>query len=232
MRMLLLAILSFVLAAGPLQGGAFGAGPANAGAQPISKTQAYFPGDVVHIIVAAPVDTDGVTAVMPDGQELNLIFDKRKSVWHNYWQVPIGFRKGSYTAKLIAMDVEGNQFEGESSPIFVEEPTLPVILRFAGSEEAKPTPVAAPPTEKPKEAARAVKPAVKPKKKIAVQSKEDFNVARLKYITLAKDYLQKKEYEKAKAQLEALLKIDPDNREVKLMISRIDAIIKARKTNL
>ena len=198
----------------------------------ISKpSQIYFPGDVVHIVVEAPVDTDSVSAVMPDSQELSMVFDRRAKIWHNYWQVPMGFKKGVYTAKLTAVDVEGRNFKGETAPIFVDEPTLPVVMRFAPSEEVRPAPVAARAKVKPKEEIKiAKKPSVKAKKRIAVLPKEDFNTARMRYITSARDFLAKQEYEKAKVQLEALLDIDPGNTEVKLMLSRIESIIKARKT--
>lgn len=243
MKMLLYVVLGFILAAG-LSQAAVAADQTGSSSSGTSRAQAYFPGDTVHVIVSAPIDTDSVTAVMPDGQELNMIYDRRNKVWHNYWQVPMGFRKGTYTAKLTAVDVEGKSFEGETAPIFVNEPTLPVVMQFASSAEVKPAQAAAPaPFSRPKEAAQptvsrpkaAVKVAKKPAKtktKIAAQAKEDFDVARLRYITLAKDYMEKQEYEKAKAQLESLLKIDPENMEVRLMLSRIEAIIKARKTTL
>ncbi len=234
MKMLLYLILGFILVAGLPQAAMAAADQTGSSSSGISKpAQTYFPGDTVHIIVSAPIDTDSVTAVMPDGQELNMIYDRRNKIWHNYWQVPIGFRKGTYTAKLSAVDVEGRSFEGETSPIFVAEPTLPVVLRFASSEEVKPVSVAAPPSvAKTKETVKVAKRPVKSKRKIAAQPEEDFDAARLRYITLAKNYMAKQEYEKAKVQLEALLKIDPENREVKAMLNRLEAIIKASKTNL
>lgn len=180
----------------------------------VKRGQVYFPGDTVHIVVEAPMDTDSVSAVMPDGQELSMFLDRRTKVWHNYWQVPVNFKKGTYTAKLTAVDVEGRNFEGETAPIFVEEPTMPVVMRFAPSGKVKPAAAAPAPA-----AARA-----------KFKSKEEFNVARMRYILLAKDFMAKQEYEKAKAQLEALLEIDPGNAEVKLMLSRIEVLIKARKT--
>lgn len=233
MRKLLFFILGFILMAGLPRAAMAAPDQTGSSSSGISRTQSYFPGDVVHIVVSAPIDTDSVTAVMPDGQEINLIFDRRNKNWHNYWQVPVGFRKGTYTARLSAVDIEGRSFAGETSPIFVDEPTLPVVMRFAASEEVKPVPVAAPPpVVQPKEAVKIAKPAVKPKKKIAAKPKEDLNVLRLRYITLAKNYVTNQEYEKAKTQLEALLKIDPENKEVKLMLNRIEAIIKAKETTL
>jgi hypothetical protein len=234
MKMILFFILGFILMAGLPQAAMAAADQTGSSASGISRpAQSYFPGDVVHVVVSAPIDTDSVSALMPDGQELSMIYDRRNKIWHNFWQVPVGFRKGTYTAKLNAVDIEGRNFEGETSPIFVDEPTLPVVMQFTASEEVKPAPVAAPPAvAKPKETVRAATPPVKAKRKVAAQPKEDFNVKRLRYITLAKNYVANQEYEKAKVQLEALLKIDPENKEVKVMLNRIEAIIKAKETTL
>jgi hypothetical protein len=219
MRKLLFAALGLILAACLSQAG-----------QAAVSHQVYFPGDVVHIVVEAPVNTDSVSAVMPDGQELNMIFDRRNQVWHNYWQVPMSFKKGTYTAKLSALDVEGKSFEGESAPILVDEPTIPVIMRFTSSGEVRPAPAAVAPVPA-APAPVAVRAKAKPReKRIVAQPKEDFNVARIRYITSARDFVAKQEYEKAVIQLQALLKIDPGNKEVKLMLARIESIIKARKT--
>lgn len=231
-------------------------------------SQAYYPGDVVHVVVEAPVDTDSVTAVMPDGQELNMVYDRRNKVWHNYWQVPMYFKKGTYVAKLTATDVEGKNFEGETSSIIVAEPTMPVIMRFVSSEEAaqkpaavqpappapavapapakpapaaikpapapvKPAPVAAKPAPVPAKPARVVPKAPvqrsKTKTSISVTPKLDINIIRLRYIVAARNYVAKQDYVNARTRLNALLKIDPENSEIKQMLTRIETVIKTRQ---
>ena len=216
--------------------------------------QVYYPGDVVHVVVEAPIDTDNVTAIMPDGQELIMVYDRRNKIWHNYWQVPMYFKRGTYVAKLTATDVEGKTFKGETSSIVVAEPTMPVVMQFASSPEAPaipatPAPIVqkpvAPPAVAPapthpavKQAVVTVKPKAKPVKTVKKRAKsrvkptaapkEDINILRMRYITSARNYLSKQDYENAKAQLVALLKIDPENTEVKLMLDRISAVIKAK----
>jgi hypothetical protein len=216
--------------------------------------QIYLPGDVVHIVVEAPIDTSSVTATMPDDQELQMIYDQRTKVWHNYWQVPMSFKKGTYTATLVAMDVEGRTFTGKSAPIFIDEPTMPLVMRFAPAPAAAPVaaaptratsapaPVAAVPSRRATSAPVAVaaetrvatkastRTAKAPVKsvKTAAAPKEDINVTRMRYMTLARDFMAQQKYEEAKKQLEALLKIDPQNKEIVIMISRLDAIIKAK----
>jgi hypothetical protein len=97
--------------------------------------------------------------------------------------------------------------------------------------ETKPAPqavvAAAPPAEKPIKTA-AVKPTVKPRKKaVAAMTKEDLNITRLKLITKARAYMLDHNYEKAKEQLLVLLKLSPDDAKIKLMLDRVEAIIKS-----
>ncbi|HVN67214.1 MAG TPA: hypothetical protein VMT55_02505, partial [Candidatus Sulfotelmatobacter sp.] len=60
----------------------------------------YLPGDFVHIIVDAPSDTAAITSILPNGEQIELAHDRRANVWHGLWQVPIGFKPGTYTAGL------------------------------------------------------------------------------------------------------------------------------------
>lgn len=89
------------------------------------------PGDIVHIIVEAPFDTQQVSAVMPDEQKIDLTYDGRRTVWHGYWEVPYGFKKGVYTAVLLAVDVEGKTFQGQSSQFIIGEPTMALLVQLA-----------------------------------------------------------------------------------------------------
>ena len=67
-----------------------------AGAQiaPATDARVYLPGDFVHVIVEAPVDTTQITALMPDGNAISLIQGRRTNIWRGIWQVPISFKKG------------------------------------------------------------------------------------------------------------------------------------------
>ena len=182
----------------------------------------YFPGDVVHIVVDAPPDVIRVTALMPDGEQLNMSFSRRAGVWHNYWEVPPGFKKGGYTAKLRAVDVEGRVFEGDSELFYVGEPTLPMIMQIMPTKEAR---ALRPPAVK-KEAAKKKKIAQKPKpkpkkvKKAAVKPKPQ-PVDRIRLIVEARENLFREEYGKLKGKLDTLLRIDPDNNEIRSMRKRI-----------
>jgi len=180
----------------------------------------YFPGDVVHIVVDAPPDVIRVTALMPDGEQLNMSFSRRAGVWHNYWEVPPGFKKGGYTAKLRAVDVEGRVFEGDSELFYVGEPTLPMIMQIMPTKEAR---ALRPPAVK-KAAAKKKKVAKKPKpkkeKKVAVKPKLA-EADRIRLIVESREHLFREEYGKLKGKLDTLLRIDPDNDEIRSMRKRI-----------
>ncbi|MFA6169382.1 MAG: response regulator [Candidatus Margulisiibacteriota bacterium] len=89
----------------------------------------YLPGDFVHVIVDAPVDTTQISAVMPDGTIVNLIQGRRANLWRGIWQVPVDFGKGTYRAKLSAVDVRGNIFDGETNPFAIGELAVIAITR-------------------------------------------------------------------------------------------------------
>lgn len=97
----------------------------------------YFPGDYVHILVSAPLDTAKITGVMPNGDMIELVHDRRAKVWSGLWQVPIGFKAGSYTAELQASDIEGNKYTGETSPFIVGELTMITMIEKPVSPEAE-----------------------------------------------------------------------------------------------
>jgi len=197
----------------------------------------YLPGDIVHIVIEAPVDTNRIKAIMPDGEEINLIYDGHLNIWNGYWEVPAGFKKGIYQARLAASDVEGVSFEGSSSAFYISEPVLALMMKVAPSEEVAGEER---PTEKEK-IAKSVEPTVinppvkiaakkvKPGKVARIVPKEDINVAKARLIAAARSYLAQFEYEKAKAELNALLKIEPDNKEVKTMLNRLEAVIRTRE---
>jgi len=97
----------------------------------------YLPGDFVHIIVDAPLDTAQMSAVMPDGTIINMVQERRRTIWRGIWQVPLDFKQGTYSAKLSAIDLEGNVFDGLSDSFVVGQLSLTTLV-------AKPTIEAAP----------------------------------------------------------------------------------------
>lgn len=94
----------------------------------------YLPGDFVHVIVDAPTDTAQITATMPDGTDVSLVQQRVSGLWRGIWQVPVNFTKGTYFAKLMAVDVLGNVFAGESDVFSVGELSM-ISLIGKGSPE-------------------------------------------------------------------------------------------------
>jgi hypothetical protein len=90
--------------------------------------KSYLPGDLVHLVVGAPADVVEIKAVLPDGQTIKLDFERRTHVWHGYWEVPYGFKKGTYSAALTAFDVEGKSFSGQTVYFYIGEPALVTLI--------------------------------------------------------------------------------------------------------
>jgi hypothetical protein len=202
----------------------------------------YLPGDVVHLVINAPLDTARVTAVAPDGKTIEMAYDKEAKAWDGYWEIPLGFKKGIYNATLKALDVENRKFEGKTASFYVGEPVLPLVLKLENTEQAE---VVAPPAARRAEASRP-----EPEKEIAVEEveqpaamaapakravavrprpKENINATRLRLMSAARKFLAENDYKRAEGQLRALLKIDPDNSDIKQMLSRIEAVIRAKE---
>lgn len=57
-------------------------------------------------------------------------------------------------------------------------------------------------------------------------------MTKARLIVAARSYMAKFEYEKAKSELKALLKIEPDNREIKTIVNRLEAVIRAKGSHL
>lgn len=116
--------------------------PALAGAapsvlnNPTVSARSYLPGDFVHVVVEAPVDTAQITATMPDGTTASLIQDRRTNVWRGIWQVPVDFKKGTYSASLTAVDVQGNVFNGQTDSFDIGELALITLVGKPTSEVA------------------------------------------------------------------------------------------------
>ncbi|MDD4178675.1 MAG: hypothetical protein PHH14_01315 [Candidatus Margulisbacteria bacterium] len=220
-------------------------------------TRTYLPGDVVHLVVGAPSNVVEMTATLPDGSRIVFDFERRAHIWHGYWEVPYGFKKGLYHANLIATDVEGKIFEGMTTSFYIGEPTLVTLIglkqekvsrqgetetlakQLVGvkpieqeiSEEMEENPPAEElPAIKKQPAAQPAKPAVRPKPRLKPRPlKANTSLIKAQLITAARSSLAEQDYYKTKLTLKAMLTIDPNNDEVKTMIGRIDTIIKARE---
>ncbi|MBI5078447.1 response regulator [Candidatus Saganbacteria bacterium] len=94
----------------------------------ITSEREYLPGDFVHVIVDAPLETAQITATMPDGTVISLVQERVTGVWRGIWQVPVKFKKGAYYAKLSAVDLSGKVFEGRTDSFEVGELALITLV--------------------------------------------------------------------------------------------------------
>jgi hypothetical protein len=101
-----------------------------------SEVKQYLPGDFVHIIVDAPTDTAAITSFLPNGDRIELAHDRRAKVWVGLWQVPIDFKSGTYSAGLQARDIEGNVFDGQTSPFIIGELVMISLIKKSFTPEA------------------------------------------------------------------------------------------------
>ena len=250
---------------------ALSAQPADQSSSSDRELREYLPGDIVHIMIEAPIDTARIDAVMPDGSQVQLGFDARSSLWHGYWEIPPGFKKGLYIAKLTATDVAGFSFEGKTSAFRITEPVLALMTKMTNGESGetaalphsrrtvvapKAVPEAAPevaPETKP-EVRREIKPEVKPiveqvervpvkapvkrvaqkvvrpKRMISVVTKGDADSDKARMVASVRTAMSRAEYEKARTQLKALLKTDPNNKEMKTILNRLEVVVRAKGT--
>lgn len=205
----------------------------------------YMPGDFVHVMAEAPIDTSKLQGIMPDGASVELVHDRRAKIWHGMWQVPLNFPRGTYSAKIQAVDIEGNFFEGETTPFIITEPSLVMLVEkpVVASRETRVTREtttttqqtiiradlpAAPETPGEK---RAVKRPAKKVKIVSVPSKQDLNLAKAKHTTYTRYYLEKMDYKSAREELKLLVKLDPANADLKKMLKRINKLIEAGNKN-
>ena len=100
------------------------------------NSRTYLPGDFVHLVVEAPDDTAQISATLPDGSAANLVQDRRSNVWRGIWQVPIDFKRGTYSARLAAVDVQGNVFIGQTDPFTIGELSLVMLVGKPSAEVA------------------------------------------------------------------------------------------------
>src|SRR3989338_1360272 len=198
----------------------------------------YLPGDVVHVVVGAPIDTTQVIAAMPDGERIKLSFERRTYTWHSHWEIPYGFKKGTYHAKLTATDIEGKIFEGETQPFYVGELALVTLIGLGPTTEVELTEklVKIPTAEASVLKEPVVGSKVEPGKKVVPLKKSVAKpkgpVSLVHFLPVVRQYIAGQEYEKARAQLLAIFRTYPDSMEIKTMLSRLDMVIKAKKRKL
>lgn len=213
----------------------------------------YLPGDVVHIVAEAPIDIKYIIAIMPDGERVQLSFERRSRLWHGHWEVPYTFKKGLYNGKLEATDVEGKIYEGETGEFYIGEPSLVALIgkdltkevemKQELVRETQPVVAVEPPAREtaivetlaPKPTVKKVKkPGLTAKQKAQRQAqaqlKKESNksLKKAKIITAARFYMDNKDYTAAKQQLILLQKTDPQSLEIKTLLYRLDQLIKVR----
>jgi hypothetical protein len=212
------------------------------------RVKAYLPGDLVHIVAASPSNVVSVIAQTPDGQRLDLDFERRTHTWHGFWEVPYGFKKGQYRAVLIATDVEGKSYEGQTGIFFIGEPSLVTLIGFGTKETASRPPARAETAPEPRAEIEPVVPVAqapaitarpaakekpKPKKRpIARQTKEQAIQLKVRLIKIVRTHLVAQEYSQAKTRLKELLRIDPGNTALKGIYYRLEEVIKAKEVTL
>lgn len=79
----------------------------------------YLPGDIVSIIVEAPRDTETVSAKMPNGELVGLVYDDKAEAWHGIWRVPEGVAAGAYRAEVTSVAFDGHKLMGYSSSLSI-----------------------------------------------------------------------------------------------------------------
>lgn len=201
----------------------------------------YLPGDFVHVIVDAPVDTSQITATMPDGSIISLMQDRRSNVWRGVWQVPVDFSKGLYSAKLSAVDVSGNIFEGMTDVFNVGvlaittltvKSTAETVSNISLKESIKPT---ASPSVISKAKLAGDEEMLKKLYKIISKSTtepgpemtEDTKAGLLKKNLIAgKDDFNRNNFTEAGAYFRVALFLDPKNTEVATYLADIDHKLK------
>ena len=94
----------------------------------------YSRGDVVSILVQAPLDVKNVVAVMPNGDNIPLVHDVKAAAWHGVWRIPSNFPEGSFRARIFATDYEGLGISS-SSEVFLVEASPPALEKSNESGE-------------------------------------------------------------------------------------------------
>ncbi|MFA6432137.1 MAG: response regulator, partial [Candidatus Margulisiibacteriota bacterium] len=196
---------------------------------PTVNSRTYLPGDFVHVIVEAPVDTSQITAVMPDGTVTNLIQERGRNIWRGIWQVPINFPKGTYSAKLSAVDVSGNVFEGMTDVFTIGELAMITLVGKPSpeaqpkqplSEKIQPTTITPGPGEAEiiKRVLRIISvPTTAPAPPLKALEKTSLVE---KNLALGKDFFDKEKYLESAAYFRIVLYISPENKDAALYLAQ------------
>lgn len=200
---------------------------------PATDTRIYLPGDFVHVVVSAPADTSQITAIMPDGTPVTLIQERRTNVWRGVWQVPLDYKKGTYSASLTAVDVQGNVFTGETDTFTIGELSLITLVGKPSREAAakaprrvltelitaEPAPANAPGQEELLSLIKRIvtPPAAKPVP-VMTSATKDLLVA--KNMAAGKEDLRQGKYSEAAAFFRVVLFLAPDKKEAGSLLAQ------------
>jgi hypothetical protein len=100
----------------------------------------YFQGDIIPVIVEAPYDIETIVAVMPNGDQVKLLYDEKADAWYGIWKVPKGTKDGLFRARIIATDFEGVKITSTSTPFFLgrstaSTPEVPAVAKEVAPAE-------------------------------------------------------------------------------------------------
>ena len=182
----------------------------------------YLPGDFVHVIVEAPLDTVQINVVMPDSKILSMVQDRGTNIWHGLWQVPVKFKSGRYTANINAVDVEGEVFSGQTDTFVVGRLALISLTRKSTLEAVKEKPFAQVITKEKK----IVTPATPPSS--ALRSRAKAKLVEQNLIA-GKSRIAEGKFSEAQAYLRVALYLAPENKEASGYLIKTEEKIKEQK---
>lgn len=182
----------------------------------------YLPGDFVHVMVEAPLDTVQINVVMPDSKIINMVQDRGTNIWHGLWQVPVNFKSGRYTATINAVDVEGEVFSGRTDTFVVGQLALITLTRKGTLEAVKEKPFAQVITKEKKIVAPTSLPpsALKPRAKAKLVEQN---------LIAGKSRIAEGKFSEAQAYLRVALYLAPENKEASGYLAKSEEKIREQK---
>jgi len=208
----------------------------------ITNARTYLPGDIVHVIVDAPVDTVQITSTMPDGTIISLIQGRSTNIWRGIWQVPVDFKAGTYWAKLTAVDVKGDTFDGQTDPFTIGELAMITLVGKTPAPPAEKPPLSekltvapAPAPTKGRAAGDAelikqilkviAQPATQPAPALEQAEKEKLLERNL---ASGKDFFNNHKFAEAAAYFKIALYLAPQNKEAALYLAQAQEILQRK----
>jgi hypothetical protein len=137
--------------------------------------------------------------------------------------------EGTFSTKgrrIVSQEVQAVEPETPviEAPVVAEKPPIEV------EEEEEISPVVEKKVKAVLKHSPAYKAELKQKQKTlsAVKTNPDANIKKSRMIVSARSYMARADYKSARSELKALLKIDPNNKDVKVILSRLENIIKSK----